>query len=246
MVKIYLKFFLQKLLGFERYLFVFSLFSIRRFPRRTGDLEFYHFLQMIPKNANVLDIGSNIGVTAVLLAKRVTSGKVFCFEPIQIHVRVMGKILRRFKLENIEIFETALGSENKKLTMVMPEFRRVKFQGFTHVIEKAEDLRKGNLFIVDAQRLDDNKEIRKLPGVQAIKIDVENFEYQVLKGADNLLRQHKPLLYCELWEGQNRSRTFQYLIEELGYRVMIFDFEKNKLVEFENQPATNFFFLQDL
>jgi hypothetical protein len=141
---------LQKLLGFKNYLFLLSWLKTQDFYFHPGDAEFYHFLQMIPKNGYVLDIGSNIGTTSIPLAKRVSQGKVYCFEPIPMHVHVLKKIIRHFKLKNIEIFEIALASENKKLTMVMPECRGVKFQGFSHVVEKEEDKKRGDLFIVDA------------------------------------------------------------------------------------------------
>jgi hypothetical protein len=82
-------------------------------------------------------------------------------------------------------------------------------------------------------------------GVKAIKIDVENFEYFVFKGAENTLRKYKPLIYCELWDNENRAQCFELLSGELGYKIMVL--EEGKLVKFdpgvhENQ---NFFFVGD-
>src|ERR1700676_1513882 len=188
MFKIPFKFILQKLLGFENYLFIFSIFSISRLRLHLHNKEFIHFLRMIPENGNVLDIGSNIGITAVPLAKRVSGGKVFCFEPIPKNIKTLKRIRTHYHLSNIEIFETALGDRNGELTMVMPIMYNVKFQGFSHVLEKESDTEKGDLFPVHVQRLDDIRVLQMLPKIDAIKIDVENFEYFVFMGATELLK----------------------------------------------------------
>ena len=45
--------------------------------------------------------------------------------------------------------------------------------------------------------------------IGAIKMDVENFEYFVLEGGKELIKKHKPIIYTELWENQNREKCFQ-------------------------------------
>jgi FkbM family methyltransferase len=240
MFKIPFKYLLQKFLGFENYLYVFSIFSILRLRLHLKDKEFIHFLRMIPEDGNILDIGSNIGITAVPLAKKVSKGKIFCFEPIPLNVKTLKRIQKRYKISNFEIFETALGDRNSESTMVMPVFYNVKFQGFSHIVERQSDSKKGDLFRVPVQRLDDIPALQKLTKIDAIKIDVENFEWYVLKGAALLLERHKPIIYCELWDDEKRTLTMNYLKDQFGYRVRVFD--NNQLVEFTNQPVSNFFF----
>jgi FkbM family methyltransferase len=240
MIKLFLKRILQKLLGFDNYLFVFSLFTISRHRFHFQDRDFDHFLHLIPENGNVLDIGSNIGIMAIPMARRVSSGRVFCFEPIPRHIKILKKIIRLYKMDNIEVFETALGDKNGELTMVMPEFYKVKFQGLSHVVEKESDKLKGENFIVPAKRLDVIPAILDIPKIDAIKIDVENFEYPVLTGAEDLLRRHKPLIYCELWDNEKRLLTIDYL-KALGYRVLVF--ENHEWVNWFGQPVSNFLFI---
>ena len=241
MIKHISKFILQKLLGFDRYLFVFSIFTISRFRLFKYDQEFDYFIKMIPKNGNILDIGSNIGITAVPLAKRVSAGKLFCFEPIPRHIKTLKKITKFYHLSNTTIFETALGETNGELTMVMPVIHQVKYQGYSQVVEKESDRIKGDLFTVPVIRLDDLNKSNELPQINAIKIDVENFEYRVLKGAEKLLMRDKPVIYCELWDNEKRLLTINYLVKNLGYQVRIF--EKNKLVEYKGQQTFHFYFI---
>jgi FkbM family methyltransferase len=77
--------------------------------------------------------------------------------------------------------------------MVMPVLYRVRLQGFSRVVENESDKKKGDLYIVPVKRLDDLHLIREFPIIQAIKIDVENFEYPVLMGAKNLLIRNRPI-----------------------------------------------------
>jgi hypothetical protein len=56
--------------------------------------------------------------------------------------------------------------------------------------------------------------------VQAIKLDVENYEYFVLKGGENLILRNNPIIYVELWDNENRQKCFQF-IQELGYQIYV-------------------------
>jgi hypothetical protein len=77
-----------------------------------------------------------------------------------------------------------------------------------------------------------------------MKIDVENYEYYVLKGAEMLVEKNKPVIYCELWENENRKKCFSFL-NNLGYSAFIL--HKKELVPFNDQKhhKHNFFFRPD-
>jgi FkbM family methyltransferase len=241
MFKIPFKFILQKLLGFDNYLFLFSIFSISRLRLRLQGKAFNHFVSMIPEDGNMLDIGSNIGITAVPLAKKISRGHVFCFEPIPQNIKTLKKIKAHYHLSNIKIFETALGEKYGTLTMVMPVIFNVRFQGFSHVVEKESDREKGDLFTVAVNRLDDILELQSLAKINAMKVDVENFEYFVFKGATEILKKHKPVIFCELWDNEKRAVTINYMKNNFGYSVKVL--EQHQLVDYKDQSVSDFFFL---
>jgi hypothetical protein len=89
--------------------------------------------------------------------------------------------------------------------------------------------------------LDDIPELQNIP-IHAIKIDVENFEYQVFLGGQKLIGNNKPIIYCELWDNENRQNCFQFL-QQLDYQTYVL--QRNKLVLFNPMEYTtqNFFFL---
>lgn len=237
MLKTKVKRLLQNILGFDNFLFIFSLITIRRLYMSKHEKEFLHFLTLLPTDELLLDIGANIGIMTVPLAKKAVNGQVFSFEPMPQNLKALKRVIKYYKLKNVTVFETALGSEPGELKMIMPIIDNVKMQGLCHVDEN--DTEKGERFTLPVQKLDDIPELQAAKAIGGIKIDVENFEFEVLTGAKNLLLKHKPIIYCELWTNEKRTLTLNYLTNEIGYTVKIYDGEK--LVPFTNQEAMNFF-----
>ncbi len=235
------KLFLQKTLGFKNYLYMFSLVTIHRLKYEE---EFHFFNDMIEDNGIILDIGANIGTMTTLIAKKSKNSKIYAFEPIPDNIKALKRVIGHYKLDNVKVYEAALGEENGELKMIMPIIDNVKMQGLSHVVEKytAEEINSGHIYSVPVYKLDDLEELRSGGKINAIKIDVENFEYHVLKGAEQILKDHKPVIYCELWDNEKKYITISYL-KDLGYKAKIY--ENKKLIDFKGQTAINFFFVPE-
>ena len=242
MLKNLVKLILQKLLGFDNYLFIFSIFIIKKLRWDKNEKDFIYFLDLVPDNGLVLDIGANIGIMTVHFAKKLKNSTIFSFEQIPQNIKTLERIVRYFKLKNVRIIECALGDENGEIEMVMPVINSVKMQGLSHVLhESIEGNNEGEVFKVPVKKLDDINEIDiNNKKINAIKIDVENFEYFVLKGGRELINKHRPLIYCELWEQENKSKTLELLIN-YNYDAKVK--ENNELVKYTNQKTQNFFFI---
>lgn len=234
---------LQKLLGFERYLVLFSWFKIKTLPwdRKEGD--FLFFLNLLPEDALVLDIGANIGIMTVHLAQKCQQGVVHAIEPIPENFSTLEKIVRKFRLTNVHLHPFALGEEQGHLEMVMPRVQNVKMQGLSHVVhESITEFNEGDIYKVPQHRLDDLTD--QFRGVKGIKIDVENFEYFVFKGGEALLREYGPVIYCELWDNENRQLCFDFL-EGLGYQTKVLQDGQLEVFEPSRHQQQNFFFVRD-
>lgn len=85
---------------------------------------------------------------------------------------------------------------------------------------------------------------KKLEGLQitAIKINVENFEYEVFVSGKKIPKRCKRIKHCELWDNQNRINSFEFL-RGLGYEIMVL--QRVKLEEIQSNPShiQNFFFI---
>ncbi len=231
---------LQKCLGFNNYLFLFSIITIKKLKLNSAEADFLHFVNLVPNEGIILDIGANIGITTVPLAREKPQAQVFSFEPMPDNLAALRKVVSFFKLKNVKIFDLALGESDGELTMVMPVIKNVKMQGLSHIYKGDDEISGERQISVKAKSLDNLEELQGSSRISGIKIDVENFEYFVLKGGVNLLTKHTPLIYCELWENEMRKMTIDFL-ENLGYKTKVF--RNGNLVNMDDQTGINFFFI---
>lgn len=241
MLKNWIQILLQKVLGFKQYLFLFAAFSIYRIRFTRYDEEFLHFLSLIPDGGTVLDIGANIGMTTVPLSKKLKASSIAAFEPIPSNVAALKKIIRFFNCRNVTVYPMALGDTNGRIQMIMPVINHVKKQGLSHVVkDQSQVYEGGETFSVPMMRLDEVTELKTERRITAIKIDVEQFEYAVLSGGLHLLNQHRPIIYCELWNTPERKILLDFM-QGIGYEVKIF--EQGSLKDYHHQDVLNFFFI---
>ena len=140
------------------------------------------------------DIGANIGLYTTLVAKAVgKTGKVIAFEPEKRAYKRLLENIASNELLNVSAYNTALGSDNKKMKLHVSK----EFSSGTHSLIESSESRdcdevnvfKGDDFIV--------KENLQVPTV--IKIDVEGAEYDVLLGMNQILASRKcRVVICEV------------------------------------------------
>ena len=130
--------------------------------------------------------------------------------------------------------------------MVMPVINKVPMHGLSHVVhEGIVDNNDGFKYKVPVICLDNFDELNKNEKrITALKIDVENFEYSVLKGGEQLIQKNAPIIYCELWDNENRKKCIS-LLNNIGYSAFILC--KDELVPIEKTTIEkhNFFFIPD-
>ena len=236
-----IKYILQKVLGFQFYLYVFSLFKIRTLHSDSNERDFFHFLSLLKDGeGSVLDIGANIGIMTVHLGQKLPHSVIHAFEPMPTNVSVLKRIIAKFNLKSVQLHEIALGDAAGSVKMILPENGKTKMQGLSHVKhDSITEWNEGEEFEVPLNTLDNILQTEK---VQGIKIDVENFEYYALKGGMQILEKDHPIIYAELWDNENRRNCFE-LLKSLSYHTFIV--EGNQLVPFDESvhKSQNFIFL---
>lgn len=214
-MKNFIKYLLQKLFGYNQYLFLFAKFKTFFFKLDRKEKGFFHFIKLIPNQGIILDIGANIGLTAYHLAKSKPNCNIHAFEPIESNYTVLKKHCSAFK--NIEFHLYALGEKEGIAEMVLPIVSNVKMQGLSHVKHSSiKEFNEGTLYEVELKTLDSFK----FDNVVAIKMDAENYEQFVLQGAIETLKKSNPIIYLELWDNENRARCFS-ILSEFGYRINV-------------------------
>lgn len=232
---------LQSILGFDRYLSIFARYKVYTLKFDKKESDFFTFLKMVPDEGIILDIGANLGIMTWHLLRHFKKARIWAFEPIPDNLKVLKRMLKTKSKERYKLFEMALGSERGQINMVLPEVENVRMQGLSHVVhDSIDDFNEGRQYKVKMDTLDNL--VPRTEVVSGIKLDVENFEYFVLKGGQNLLERDHPVIYTELWENENRYKCFEFL-GSLGYSAKVC--REGAIVDFNKEHFTgqNFFFV---
>ena len=242
-MKHFVKKVLQRMLGLERYLYIFSVFIIRTLKKNKKEGDFIRFLNMLPDSGTVIDIGANIGAMTVHLARSLPHAQVVSVEPVMLNYNVLCRVVRKYRLANVTTFALALGESTGSVTMVMPVEGSVRMHGLSHVIhESISEGNEGDTQVCPSDTLDNFVAAHVRGPVTGIKLDVENFEYYVLKGGVGTLKQYSPPVYCELWDNENRQKCLK-LMGELGYQVYVQIDKKLVIFDKDLHATQNFFFI---
>ncbi|MFA6149734.1 MAG: FkbM family methyltransferase [Chitinophagaceae bacterium] len=167
----------------------------------------------------ILDIGANIGSTALYFASLNTNAKILAFEP---HPDTFKRATENIKLndfKNIDLINLGLGEEKAQLRLYQVNEHN---PGMNRIIAEDRDL---PYKIIEVDILDKILDERNISKVDFIKLDVEGFEYSVLAGAANTLKSH-PVLFIELDDNnlKENNRSAKELIDLLssaGYKQFL-------------------------
>ncbi|AIA31694.1 FkbM family methyltransferase [Leptospirillum ferriphilum] len=160
-----------------------------------------------------IDIGANIGWFTIQAARWVgKTGNVFSFEPRPSTFVHLTKSIEINGLGNVTAFNMALSDEKGTAKLISPE---------GHKSPGSSYLGSGDGIPVSLVKLDDI--IPPLKRLDLIKMDVEGWEPNVIKGATQTIRKLKPIILSEIspWMLRERSGISDYeyisLIKSLGY-----------------------------
>lgn len=176
-------------------------------------------MDAIDQDGDVLDVGANIGIMTYHLCRRFPDKKILAVEPIPSNIEVLLRIIEKYNLQNAEVIPMAVGDqENLEIKMILPRQGKVKMQGLAHVKhESITGWNSGDEYTVMSDTLDNIVKGEKIAG---IKMDIENYEFFALKGAERILAEDRPVIYLELWENENRDKCFELLAGK-GYRAYV-------------------------
>ena len=136
-------------------------------------------LEFVSDYGVAVDIGANVGLWSRDLA--IKFARVIAIEPV---VEFQECLRRNVPMENIEVWPFALGTEDTTIDMIITEGNT----GHSHIDKDTIGTGK-----VEMKRLDSLDFDR----IDYMKIDCEGYEMQILKGGENTLRTHQPIIVVE-------------------------------------------------
>lgn len=150
------------------------------------------FRALASQSEVILDVGANIGCTAILFGE--LSQTVYAFEPSPTTFSLLEKNIQNSGLKNIILQNVGLGAEPGEFTLTFAPSNRSG--GFVSDQTQAGDGHTTEKIVIS--KLDEVIQSLNPPSVDFIKIDVEGFEGHVIRGAEQTLSAHKPVVVLEL------------------------------------------------
>ena len=142
-----------------------------------------------------VDVGANIGLTALYLANIVgPSGNVYAFEPVPATFSFLRESVSHSGLNNIRAFQVALGSSISRLRF---RDRRSFSSGNSAFLQSSELNTLSPTVDVSCVTLDSFSLLNGLAKIDLVKIDVEGFETDVLEGGEFSLATFAPWVLLE-------------------------------------------------
>ncbi|MGB9960225.1 MAG: FkbM family methyltransferase [Candidatus Bathyarchaeales archaeon] len=148
--------------------------------------------KILKKGDVVLDIGSNIGYYVLIEAGLVgKEGLVYAVEPVEENARWLGANIALNGYKNVKIFNIAFGDYNGKISINIAEASNLssvtKNSGVKYLRKDEVEVRTVDDFLADKRN------------PKLIRMDVEGYEYEILKGMRQTLERVKPLsVFVEL------------------------------------------------
>jgi FkbM family methyltransferase len=192
------------------------------------------------KSPVILDMGANFGMFSIGMAKEIQNtegGELLAFEPQRVIFQQLCANVVLNSLDNVRTYNIAVGSARGTLHLPRLDLSSsTNPGGFSvdadirdNLLSEYENGRTAKNFYlpnsfdtVDLLPLD---EIDTIRNINFIKLDVEGFELDVLKGAVETLKRsgHPPIVF-EDWGDKfawykDKSRATVSFIESLGYKI---------------------------
>jgi FkbM family methyltransferase len=189
--------------------------------REDGIIEYF-----TPKQGDiVVDIGAHMGRYTIISSKRVgTNGKVVAIEAHPGNFEMLNRNIKLNQLTNVIPLNYAVYSKETKIKLYVPG----EESGYT-VYNTIMSNRTGNedKFVeVNANTLDYLLQLNQIreEEVNWIKIDVEGAEFEVLKGAANVLSKSKDIALLIEVHGPDNYRPVVEFLNLYNFKI---EFEKN-------------------
>ncbi len=156
------------------------------------------------KSGLILDVGANIGNHTLFFCNECEAEFVHCFEPIASTRKVLEKNIAINHLsQRVSIHPVAVGAASGRARISYYDKNNI---GSTALTPEAS----GEILITSIDDLAFDK------GIKLIKIDVEGFELEVIKGCMQTIRSNHPFIMIEIRD--EFMAEIQTLLEPLSYK----------------------------
>ena len=204
----------------------------------------FNALRLFPAARLYIDVGANRGQSIAAIRMTAKKPRIVSFDANSF---LAEKLRIKFcKCEDVKIFFFGLGATDGDFTLYIPKYRNYLFDGLASIDydEAMSWLSNKTIYNFDQSKLSFKAIKCRLKTLDSfdlspffIKLDIQGYELNALKGAERTLINHAPILLTE-----TPSEDLCEYIKQFGYQSYFFD---NKFFYRGNNFKLNLFFMTD-
>jgi FkbM family methyltransferase len=210
------------------------------------ELEFHAFGVLPSTGGLFLDIGANDGISARSFRLFNKTSPILSIEPNPCHQKSLERTKKALDLFDYKL--VAAGERRGELVLHTPVFRGIALTAYAAVNRREAEERLWKEMPSTTNRLEFNEatvpvipidELGLTP--EFVKIDVEGFEGEVLRGMLATIDRCRPVIMSEFYP--ENTATIEEILRPFGYRSYMFDKPARAFRPFEGGEADNLFHL---
>lgn len=153
------------------------------------------FARLCDTDSRVLDVGANIGMTAIAFSRICLAGQVAAIEPLPHVYEYLRRNISASGAANVKTFNFALGScAAAAVIQGHPSDYASSFIADKYQIPDTDH----SAHNISIRRLDETFSELSLDRLDLMKVDVEGFELEVFAGAEKTLAIYEPIVFFEM------------------------------------------------
>ena len=179
----------------------------------------------------IFDIGGNIGITAIYLAKLFPDAVIYTFEPLKENFDILEKNIQCY--QNIKAFNFGLGSKNGNFKVYLSNDSE-NYGGISFYPDPIGN-KVESYVLCEVKNINDIIKNFNIESIDLIKIDTEGAEYDILTSIEEEVLRSASWVTGEL----HGNRDFELLnyLEGLGFSIALNKEIDNRLFMFNAGKA---------
>ncbi|KAB1196903.1 MULTISPECIES: FkbM family methyltransferase [Haloferax] len=198
-----------------------SFRSYELYNRHGNDVLLEALLLYLHDGDVVVDVGANTGTYTLAAAAKAPAVSVVAIEPnTQVAAQLRANVAVNGFEPRVDVLECGLGDRDETCSFHVSSYDELG--SFSPAHASAWSARVVDTEEVQMRCLDTLVEAGQVPPPDHLKIDVEGYGVNVLRGAESVLEEHRPKVYFELHEarGGHDESEAKDLLRRHGYDLV--------------------------